>query len=235
MRYLVLMLLLAVPALAQPAGGPSFDCARARAWDERTICAFADLAALDRQIATAWRRLNERASAGERARLMAGQRAWLQERRACEGPVARDAQSCLRRLMRARARDLTALADAGPAGASSGSSAPAAPGKPPPAEATPGFTLRAADCARPAGWAAQRICAVPGMRDLDAAVVREAEAARARFAANPEARRELEQLLQRYLAEREACTRVRGRLPVDCLQETMEDVQAALRRRIARG
>ncbi|MBR0673932.1 hypothetical protein, partial [Neoroseomonas soli] len=89
------------------------------------------------------------------------------------------------------------------------------------------------DCAAPAGWAQQRICAVPGMRDLDAAVVQDAQAARRRFASQPAALAEIEAALSRYVTGREACARALGRLPVDCLQETMEDMQAALRRRMA--
>jgi uncharacterized protein len=236
MRHVLPFLLLALPALAQPAGGPSFDCARARAWDERNICAFADLAALDRRIAAAWRHLMDRAPAEERARLQADQRAWLAERRACEGPVARDSLSCLRRMLRARARDLTALAEAAPGAGTSGSSSASAPtGKPPPAAPPPATALRAADCARPAGWAAERICAVPGMRDLDAAVVRDAEAARLRFAGQPAVLAQVEAVLARYLTEREACAHAVGRVPVDCLQEMMEDLLGALRQRMARG
>ncbi|WP_198378122.1 lysozyme inhibitor LprI family protein, partial [Neoroseomonas rubea] len=111
----VLLLLLApLPALAQT--GPSFNCAQARAWDEQAICAQADLAELDRRIAAAWRSVTERATPEDRQRLQGEQRAWLAERRACQGPNAREAQSCVRRLMRARARDLEALAQGGPAG-----------------------------------------------------------------------------------------------------------------------
>jgi hypothetical protein len=73
------------------------------------------------------------------------------------------------------------------------------------------------------------------MRELDAAVVRDAEAARARFASQPAVLSEIEAYLTRYLAEREACARAAGRVPIDCLQETMEEASAALRRRIARG
>ena len=228
-RLLVLGLLaLPLPALAQT--GPSFDCARARAWDERNICAFGDLAALDRQIAGAFRTLTERAPEADRARLQGEQRAWLGERRACQGPVEREAVSCLRRTMRARARDLEALAQGGGASASASalpSAKPAAAPVPPPA------ALRATDCAAPAGWAQQRICAVPGMRDLDAAVVQDAQTARARFALDAAVRAEIEASLTRYISEREACQRAAGRVPVDCLQETMEDMQAALRRRMA--
>lgn len=228
-RLLVFGLLaLPLPALAQT--GPSFDCARARAWDERNICAFGDLAALDRQIAAAFRTLTERAPAADRARLQGEQRAWLGERRACQGPVEREAVSCLRRTMRARARDLEAMARGGGASASS-SSLPTA--KPAPAPAPPPVALRAADCAAPAGWAEQRICAMRGLRALDAVVVQDAQTARARFALDPAVRAEIEASLTRYISAREACQRAAGRVPVDCLQETMEDMQAALRRRMA--
>ena len=73
------------------------------------------------------------------------------------------------------------------------------------------------------------------MRELDAAVVRDAAAARARFASQPAVLTEIEALLTRYVAEREACGRAAGRVPIDCLQETMEDARTALRQRAARG
>jgi uncharacterized protein YecT (DUF1311 family) len=226
-RLLILALLLVpLPAVAQP----SFDCARARAWDERAICAQADLSELDRRIAAAFRALSERAALDERTRLQGEQRAWLAERRACEGPQAREAQSCVRRVMRARARDLEAAV----AGGAAATPAPAA-AKPPPEEVPAVTALRAVACPASAGWAALRICATPGMRELDAAVVRDAEAARARFASQPAVLAEIEAYLTRYLAEREACGHTPGRVPIDCLQETMEDAAAALRRRIARG
>lgn len=229
-RRLLITALLALPLPAFAQTGPSFDCSRARAWDERNICAFGDLAALDRQIAAAWRTVTGRASEEERARLQADQRAWLTQRRACQGPVEREAVSCLRRTMQARARDLDALAQGGGASAAASalpSAKPAAAPVPPPA------ALRATDCAAPAGWAQQRICAVPGMRALDAAVVQDVQTARARFALDPAVRAEIEASVVRYLSEREACQRAAGRVPVDCLQETMEDMQAALRRRMA--
>lgn len=222
-RALILttLALLPLPAMAQT--GPSFDCRQARAWDERQICAQADLSELDRRIAAAWRSLSERASAEDRARLQAEQRAWLAERRGCDGPKAREAQSCLRRTMRARARDLEALAQAAPA-PSLPTGKPAAAAPPPPA------TLRAVTCPGTPGWAAAQICATPGMIAMDAAVVRDAQAARQRLARNPSALAALEALLTRYVAAREACASAMGRVPLDCLQETMEDARTQISR-----
>lgn len=228
-RRLLLLGLLALPWPAAAQGGPSFDCARARAWDERSICAFADLAALDRQIAEAWRRLPD----AERASQQAEQRAWLGQRRACQGPAEREALSCLRRTMRARARDLEAAAQAQPGGGSTAASAALPTTKPAAAPTPPPVSLRPVDCAAPAGWAAQRICATPGMRDLDAAVVQDVQAARARFAGQPEVLARIEAAVAAYGPARDACARAPGRLPLDCLQETMEDLQTALRRRLA--
>lgn len=220
------LLLLPLPAIAQP----SFDCARARAWDERLICAQADLAELDRRIAAAWRAATDRAAPDQRARLQAEQRAWLAERRACEGPAAREAESCVRRLMRARARDLEAAVAGGAAGTGS-SAAMFDPTKPPPVPVPAATAVAAVQCPAATGWAAPRICASPFLRELDAAVARDAAAARTRFARQPEALASIEAMLTRYLAEREACGRAPGRVPIDCLQETMEDAAVALRRR----
>jgi uncharacterized protein len=233
-RAILLLLLLApLPALAQ--AGPSFNCAQARAWDERVICAQADLSELDRRIAAAWRAVTERATPEERARLQAEQRAWLAERRACEAPNAREAQSCVRRVMRARARDLEALAQGGATGtARSGTAAAPPAAKPEPAAAPAGpprTALTAIACPATTGWAARQVCATPGMAALDAAVVQDAEAARGRVARNPQAAAELEAQIGRYLAAREACARAPGRVPLDCLQETMEEAQADFRRR----
>lgn len=218
MRALTLAAALALPGLAaaQPAG-PSFDCTRARAWDERAICAQADLSELDRRIAAAWRTLTERAAPEQRTRLQGEQRAWLAERRACQGPVEREAQSCLRRTLRARARDLEAAAAGGAA----------------PVAVVP--TLRAVTCPATTGWAARTICATPGLRELDAAIVRDVETARTRAAGQAAALADIAAFVVRYGAEREACAAARGRIPVDCLQETMEQAQAVLRRHLGQG
>ncbi|MBR0651428.1 DUF1311 domain-containing protein [Roseomonas terrae] len=227
-RALILAALALLPlrATAQQAG-PSFDCRQARAWDERQICAQADLAELDRRIAAAWRAVTDRTPTDQRAALQAAQRAWLGERRGCEGPQAREAQSCLRRAMRARARDLEVMAQGG---ASSTAIASAPDTKPNLVAPPPPAALRAVSCPGTAGWVATQICATPGMAATDAAVVRDAEAARARLARNPAALASLEALLTRYVSAREACARATGRLPLDCLQETMEDAQAQIRR-----
>lgn len=232
-RTLVVAAFALLPLSAQSQTGPSFDCRQARAWDERQICAQADLAELDRRIATAWRAVTGRATAEERAALQAAQRAWLGERRGCEGPQAREAQSCLRRVMRARARDLEATAQAAPGAASTAAALPTA--KPAPAPAPTPVTFRAVSCPGTPGWAATQICATPRMQQMDAAVVRDAEAARARLARNPTALAELEALLARYVTARDACARAIGRVPLDCLQETMEEAQAEIRRRGAAG
>jgi uncharacterized protein len=225
-RALLLTCIALLPLRALAQSGPSFDCRQARAWDERQICAQADLAELDRRIAAAWRAVTDRIPPDQRAPLQAAQRGWLAERRGCEAPQAREAQSCLRRVMRARARDLEAMAQGG--GATATATAPDT--KPSPAAAPPPAVLRAVSCPGTAGWVAMQICATPGMAATDAAVVRDAEAARARLARNPAALASLETLLAGYVAAREACARARGRLPLDCLQETMEEAQAQIRR-----
>ncbi len=221
------------PMSAWAQTGPSFDCRQARAWDERQICAQADLAELDRRIAGAWRVVTQRATAEQRAVLQSAQRGWLAERAACQGPQARDAQSCLRRVMRVRARDLEALAQAAPESASTAAALPGA--KPAPASPATPVTLRAVTCPATTGWAATQICATPGMARMDAAVVRDADAARARLARNPAALAQLDGLLARYVTARDACARAVGRVPLDCLQETMEEAQAEFRRRGAAG
>jgi hypothetical protein len=68
------------------------------------------------------------------------------------------------------------------------------------------------------------------MSALDAAVVRDAMAARQRLARNPPALAALEALLARYVAAREACASAVGRVPLDCLQETMEDARMQISR-----
>lgn len=219
-RALTLAVLALLPQPAPAQTGPSFDCRQARAWDERQICTQADLSELDRRIAAAWQAVMANTPPDQRSQRIAEQRAWLAERRSCEGPQARPAQSCLRRTMRARARDLEALTQT--AALPTTKPAPAAPPSP--------AALRPTACPGTPGWVAAQICATPGMAALDAAVVRDAAAARARLARDPAALAALEALLARYLAAREGCAQALGRMPLDCLQETMEDAQTAIRR-----
>ena len=214
-RALLLLLLLA-PAIAgaQPAAGPSFDCARARAWDERMICGDRDLSALDRRVDEAFRRAVE-ATPAQRDRLQAEQRAWLTERRRCEKPASGTQQGCLRTSMASRATTLEA--GLRPGLQQQQTAVPA----PPPVPAGP--AVRPVDCAQPRDWAAQRICASPALRQMDTNIARQVAAVRQRFATYPAQLREFETAVAAYLSQRQACARPIGRIPEDCIIETLED------------
>ena len=211
---LLLALLLPAPAAAQAATGPSFDCARAQAWDERAICAARELAALDRRVNEAFRRAVEAAPA-ERDRLQAEQRNWLRERRRCEKPPSGTPQGCLRTAMAARATTLEAGLRPGVQTPQQGQAAP------PPVAAGP--ALRAVECGRPEGWVAQRICADANLRRMDGAIVRHVAILRQRLAAQPAQLREFETAVATYLRQRQDCARPVGRIPEDCLLEPLED------------
>ena len=216
---LLLALLVPAPAAAQAAAGPSFDCARAQSWDERMICGDRDLSALDRRVADAFRRAVE-AKPGERDRLQAEQRAWLRERRTCEKPASGTPQGCLRTSMAARASTLEAGLRPGLQ-----PTPPQAQPAPPPAPAGPVVTPTS--CARPEGWTAQRICADPALQRMDASIARNVAAVRQRLAAQPAQLREFETAVAAYLRQRQECARPIGRVPEDCLQETLEDADTA--------
>ncbi|TMJ18456.1 MAG: hypothetical protein E6G92_00980 [Alphaproteobacteria bacterium] len=86
------MIFIALLQLA--AAGPSFDCARARTDIERSICAHAELAALDREEARIYgiARVVPRA---DRAALLKRQRDFLEERNTCPESAA-PLEECLR-------------------------------------------------------------------------------------------------------------------------------------------
>ncbi|HYF08449.1 MAG TPA: lysozyme inhibitor LprI family protein [Acetobacteraceae bacterium] len=218
-RTLLLLLLLAPGALAQQAAAPSFDCARAQAWDERAICADRDLAALDRRVAEAFRRAVE-ATPVQRDRLQAEQRAWIRERRACDKPASGTPQGCLRRVMAARATALEAGLQQNLAPPPQGTASAAAQ---PPVAAGP--ALRPVDCGNAQGWAAQRICADPQLRRMDEAIARHVATVRQRLAAQPGPLREFEAALAAHLRQRAECARPVGRVPEDCIIETLEDAE----------
>ncbi|MCC7427259.1 MAG: DUF1311 domain-containing protein [Alphaproteobacteria bacterium] len=216
------------PAAPQGAGeGPSFDCARARAWDERTICGDRTLSTLDRRIATAYAGLRGATPAGaERSRIEREQRAWLASRRACERPASGSAIECLRAAMSQRVAALEA------------SARPATAAKPPasPAAATPQAApdVRAVDCAADARPIAKVICAQPLLRELEEQMV---ELLRP-FLVNPAHNAgTVAQSVRDWAGINQAlerCERPVGRMPVDCLTDVYDRLIANLTARRAR-
>ncbi|MGG5812093.1 hypothetical protein [Falsiroseomonas sp. CW058] len=200
----------ALPARAQP----SFDCARATAWDERAICADPALAALDRRIAAAWRARTDGIDDARRQAMLADQRAWLRDRRACNTGTEKP-EACLLRQMTQRAQAL----DAAPAD------------KPAPAAAAP---APAPGPARPRGCGAAGRDLVGAALCADAALrAREAElvARTNRLAAGEAARDALLAAHAGYEREREACAAEGIAAEVArCLGEVIGDRLAALPR-----
>ena len=93
-------------ALADPAGGPSFNCVGVKRWVERTICGDPELSEKDLRMAGAYRSFLEQYTEGggpgtDTSQLRAEQRAWLARRNQCR------TRSCLHRLYDQRINDLT--------------------------------------------------------------------------------------------------------------------------------
>lgn len=80
----------------------SFDCSLAATDVEKAICADATLAALDRQMADAYRSARTGQPTGRRDRILEEQRLWLARRNACGGT-----RSCLADAMRTRIAQLS--------------------------------------------------------------------------------------------------------------------------------
>lgn len=102
-------------AVAGAGAAPSFDCAKARAADERLVCANAELARLDREIAARYAATVRAAPPAEAAELRGAQRAWLSERASCTragapggAPPRAWAVRCVERSSRWRLDDLSA-------------------------------------------------------------------------------------------------------------------------------
>ena len=74
------------------AGGPSFDCAKARSWSEQFLCQDAELATLDREMAELYRTIG-RENAGQGDEHKAAQRTWLKQREQCQS--AKEPKNCL--------------------------------------------------------------------------------------------------------------------------------------------
>jgi uncharacterized protein len=203
-----LLLLAAAPALAQP----SFDCARAQAWDERAICADPALAALDRRVAAAWGARNAALPEPQRQAMLAEQRAFLRDRRACN-TGAEKAEACLARRMTERAVALEATNRAAAA--------------PAPAPATTGPTRQRACGTAGADPVGQALCADRALRAQEAELIARTN----RLAAQPATRAALLEAHAAYEAARDACV-FESVAPeiARCLSEVIADRMAALPR-----
>jgi uncharacterized protein len=97
MRTALFLLLFGPVLLAIPAKAASFDCGRARAADERAVCASRALSELDVEMAVRFDTLAGLVAMGTRGDMGDAQRAFLASRRRC----GRDAR-CLTALYRGR-------------------------------------------------------------------------------------------------------------------------------------
>jgi uncharacterized protein len=88
-----------------------------------------------------------------------------------------------------------------------------------------GPALRPVECRNPQGWAAQRICADPQLRRMDEAITRHVGTVRQRLAGQPAQLREFEAAVAAHLRQRQDCARPIGRVPEDCILETLEDAE----------
>ncbi len=96
MRRLITALVLA--AAATPAAAASFDCGKARAADERAICANRALNDQDVRVDQLYGITRHLVPMGGRGAIMDDQRAWLKSRHACGANQACLARSYDRRL-----------------------------------------------------------------------------------------------------------------------------------------
>ena len=154
---ILLFLAVSTPGAPAVAAGPSFDCGHAAAPVERLICGSDKLAALDDQLAMAFRSKREGLDEAGRAAMLLDQRRWIQARlAACNIAVKGDplpeaqrpaAETCLVAQYQDRLKALaapaqvaaaTAPAPAAPAAAPSAAPKPNAPAGPPPAAAPAG-------------------------------------------------------------------------------------------------
>ncbi len=103
-----LVLLCATPAFlcALPAAAASFDCARAKAPDEKAVCANRALNDADVKLTTLYQVDGHLMAMGARGDMQEDQRTWLKRRQACKGDV-----KCLTRAYADRVADLQAAFD----------------------------------------------------------------------------------------------------------------------------
>jgi uncharacterized protein YecT (DUF1311 family) len=111
------LILSAYFASAQTKGGPSFDCGKARARDERLTCSNADLSALDRRLSDTYGRLRGTSQGYTSRQLQSSQQQWLKARSGIciaprdwvsefSKPIARDPVGCLTKLYHQRIKML---------------------------------------------------------------------------------------------------------------------------------
>ncbi|WP_435954165.1 lysozyme inhibitor LprI family protein [Dryocola sp. BD626] len=79
----ILLSVLLLTGVSLQATAASFDCNKAKAADEKTICANRDLNDKDVQLATKYTFLKGLFAMGARGEMQDGQRAWLKSRQQC--------------------------------------------------------------------------------------------------------------------------------------------------------
>ncbi len=102
-RYMLPVLAL---VCATPAAAASFDCARAKAPDEKAICATRALNDADVRMDTLFHVDAQLMAMGGRGDLQEAQRDWMHKRQACKGDI-----KCLTRAYKDRLADLQAAFD----------------------------------------------------------------------------------------------------------------------------
>lgn len=91
---LVILALIGFAAAEAAAAGPSFDCAKAGNWAEKTICKNDELAALDAWFGPLYGQVVPRLSGKELDALKARRKAWLKSRNDCKAEA--DGTACLK-------------------------------------------------------------------------------------------------------------------------------------------
>jgi uncharacterized protein len=90
--------------LTAAAANPSFNCAKASSEVEKMVCGDAELADLDRSLASLYGTLLKNTPAGEQKRLKAEQRGWIKGRDDCW--KSDDERACVANEYRARINEL---------------------------------------------------------------------------------------------------------------------------------
>lgn len=103
----VLTLCSALLYLAAPAQAASFDCRKAAAPDEITVCNDRDLSDQDVRMDTYFEIARGLVGMGQRGAMYDDHADWLKQRRACKADKA-----CLRRVYAKRIKELRAILDA---------------------------------------------------------------------------------------------------------------------------